>query len=155
MLEYLGRIAVGKVYAAAEGNAIISWFNQLDLGEILDPNSDPLIQLREYLDVKVVKVVKDESSDVAIKDVKGIAMSKFCDEFTEVLERSLGCLKGYVHKIKMKEGSKPVVWKVRKVLYEIRKAVVKEMEKLEEDGVINKLKGTEWLSPVMIARKQN
>ncbi|KAJ1106421.1 hypothetical protein NDU88_003822 [Pleurodeles waltl] len=94
----------------------------------------------------VVEMDKYEENKMSMKSVEGMkAKAEFfkknseerevkvlCKEFPEAFEINLVCLKGHVQKIKVKEV-KPVVFKVRKVLYEIRDDVMKELMKLEEN----------------------
>ncbi|KAJ1207392.1 hypothetical protein NDU88_002783 [Pleurodeles waltl] len=129
------------------------------VNEILKESTeeDECVEEEEFLDnlnVKAVGVAKKEFKQLIVKDVKGVEEMKFCEEFPEAFEESLGCLKGYVHKIKMKKGVKLVVSKVRKVLFEIREAVAKELHTLERRGVIEKVELVEWESHIVIARKQ-
>lgn len=130
LLEYKGRLISGKIYVSKKGDSIISWLHQRDLGVYLDPNSDPPILLRD--NVNVVEEAKDD------KFVQSLV-----DEFPNAFKKRVGCLKGYQHKIKLKNGGVPVCSKVRNVPLSVREDMEKETEKLKKGGIIEEVEGTE------------
>lgn len=122
-----------------KGDSLISWFHQRDLHVFLDPNENPPVCLKELPPVSVV----DHSTQDWIK------------VFPSVFGSDLGCFKNYVHRIILKKNVVPKVAKVRNVPLLVRESMKCELDKLLKKGIIQEVEATEWVSPVVMARKAN
>ncbi|KAJ1189796.1 hypothetical protein NDU88_006538 [Pleurodeles waltl] len=91
-IEFGKRHVDGKVYVARNGPPILGWHHQYDLHIKIDPRAH---------------------EKVMFVDSNGI--DEIVDEYKEVFHDTLGELKGYVHKIVVKENSIPVQQKLRRV----------------------------------------
>ena len=59
------------------------------------------------------------------------------------------------HHIKLKEGSKPVVQKLRRLGVIQQDALLKEVSRLLQAGFIYPVEDSEWVSPVVVTPKKN
>ena len=66
-----------------------------------------------------------------------------------------GPIKDYVHKVKMKPDVKPVQQKLRRVPFAIRDQVSQELLRLQNEGIIEKIDSSEFISPLVVVHKAN
>lgn len=64
-------------------------------------------------------------------------------------------LKSTKAKLTLKEGSQPKFCKVRLVPYAIKPNVEDELKHLEREGIIHKVKFSDWATPVVLVVKPN
>lgn len=64
-------------------------------------------------------------------------------------------IKGFVHRVEINMGIKPVQQKVRRIPYAIRGKVAAELSRLENVGIIEKIDASEWVSPMVVVTKKN
>ncbi|KAJ1113559.1 hypothetical protein NDU88_001801 [Pleurodeles waltl] len=83
-----------------------------------------------------------------------VSLPGFVEEFKEVFNEKLGCLTKYTHQIRLKEGSVPVASKVRPVPISLKEDVEREIKGLCVEGIIEPVESSEWISPIVVARKQ-
>lgn len=112
---------------------------------ILDPNVFPPIRLREDFNTNVIFSVGSDSSENFMHMLKLTFPQVFC--------KTLGCLRDYVHHIRLVEGAKSVCSKVCNVPVAVREQVQSELELLKADGIIEEVEATPWLTPVVAAKK--
>ncbi|KAJ1147126.1 hypothetical protein NDU88_000013 [Pleurodeles waltl] len=106
---------------------------------------------------------QDEINEIKERDESVVQEIKKDYDFVEklklkvpfVFQNKLGCLRNYSHHIHLKEGAKPVCSKVRGVPVALREEMKVELERLQKEGIIEEVEGTEWLAPVVAARKAN
>ncbi|KAJ1162246.1 hypothetical protein NDU88_002714 [Pleurodeles waltl] len=103
-------------------------------------------------------MIKDEYVN-ALHEVSELTVQKeellpdFVNEYKEVFSEKLGCLKKYTHSIRIKECSIPVAAKVRPVPISLKDDVEGEIKRLCEEGIIELVESSEWISPIVVARK--
>ena len=73
----------------------------------------------------------------------------------EVFKPELGTLKGVEAKLKMSKDATPKFFKPRPVPYALRGAIERELERLENLGVIEKVNYSEWAAPVVPVPKDD
>ena len=56
-------------------------------------------------------------------------------------------------KIHVKPDTKPIFWKPRTVLFALREAVDKELDRLERLNIISPVDCSEWACPIMVVPK--
>ncbi|KAJ1188074.1 hypothetical protein NDU88_004839, partial [Pleurodeles waltl] len=146
-IEFKSNSIVGKIYVPVKGDSVISWPHQKDLEVILDPNNPTPVMLKKDFknDVNRICKISDVVSDSVFPD--------FVNEFKSVFTDTLGCLTKYVHRIKLKENAVPIVCKVRPIPISVREDVQKELHRLCQCGIIEPVEASEWVSPVVVARK--
>ena len=69
------------------------------------------------------------------------------DKYNLVFEKGLGKLKGTKAKIHIDTQTKPIFCKVHPVPYAIRHKVEAELDRLQHEGIIEKVEFSEWASP--------
>ncbi|XP_061519181.1 uncharacterized protein K02A2.6-like [Anopheles gambiae] len=75
-------------------------------------------------------------------------------EFPKLFSGKLGCCTKAKIQLELKEGA-PVFRPKRPVAYAMFQAVDKELERLENDGIISKVDYSEWATPIVVVRKSN
>ena len=80
--------------------------------------------------------------------------SNIMDQYPEVFKHNSTKVATHVsHKILWKPDAKPVQNKVRNIPLDIRPAVVKELQRLQDEGYIELIEAFEWASPIVVAHK--
>ena len=81
------------------------------------------------------------------------AMDKLLKECDTVFAPSIGTVKGFQAEIKIQEGASPVFHRPRPVPYAIRQQVADELDRLEKEGIIEKINRCEWAAPIVVVSK--
>ena len=76
-------------------------------------------------------------------------------EYKHLFKGSLGKLKGVVVHLEVKEWAKPKFFKIRPMAFAIKEKVEVELKLLEDLGVIEKVKYSDWASPIVLVSKPN
>lgn len=128
---FKGHETEGKLYVSRVGPSVLGWMDQGKLGIILDPSKeDPVLCIANDVDYAKSLLVK----------------------FPKVFFGEVGALKGYLHKIKVKPNSIPVVHKARNLPFTIRDEVKVQLEKLLASGIIERMDASEWVAPLVVAK---
>ena len=77
------------------------------------------------------------------------------NEFQDLFSPGLGRVKGFEHKIRVQEDAVPTQAKLRRLPLSVRDAVSAELQKLENEGVIERIDTSPWVSPVVVAWKKS
>lgn len=77
------------------------------------------------------------------------------EKFPEVFDAGFGTIKGFQCSIELKDDAHPVFMKARPVPYALRERVEQELVKLENAGVIYKVRHSPWATPLVIVPKKN
>lgn len=126
------------VYVAKDDTCLLGWHDQGKLGIVLDPNDPLQVILR-----------KDLTRVLSIRE------TKWKSNFPDVFNDKLGLIKGFKHKIVLKDGAQPIIHKVRKVPLALKEALKLELEKLCTNDIIEPIESLDWVSPIVLARKAN
>ena len=70
-------------------------------------------------------------------------------------DKGLGHAKNFVHKVQIRSDVKPVQQKLRRLPLSVREAVTKELNELEEQGIIEKIDSSQWVSPIVVTSRKN
>ena len=73
--------------------------------------------------------------------------------YHEVFQGGLGTLKGVHARLQVKPNAVPKFFKARTVPFALREAVEKELDRLEQEGVIKKVDHSEWAAPIVVVPK--
>jgi Retroviral aspartyl protease len=57
--------------------------------------------------------------------------------------------------IKLNESARPIVYKPYNVPFSLKEKVEKELDRLESENIIEKIKASEWASPIVVVPKPN
>lgn len=69
--------------------------------------------------------------------------------------QQLGCVKGFIHKVQVNNTVQPVRQKLRRLPLSIREEVSEELNRLLQAGIIERVDASEWVSPLVVARKRS
>lgn len=128
----------GIIYVTRDEACLLGWGDQGNLGIILDPNSIQQVMLKK--DFFQVQAVQASSWELL---------------YPEVFKKELGLFKGFKHMIKLKNGAQPVVHNVRRVPLALQSGLKKELDRLCSSDVIEPIDSSDWVSPVVLAKKAN
>ena len=73
--------------------------------------------------------------------------------FPEIFADELGCISDCIAKIHLREDAIPKCMPSRPVPYAIRAKVDQELDRLEKEGIIERVDFAEWASPIVIVKK--
>ncbi|XP_055916502.1 uncharacterized protein K02A2.6-like [Eupeodes corollae] len=75
------------------------------------------------------------------------------NKYSTIFEQRVGCIPNVVCSLKLKEKTKPIYVREREVPFALREKVEKELDELENDGIISKVNTSDWGSPLVIIPK--
>ena len=75
------------------------------------------------------------------------------DRHSDVFKDELGHIKGHKVKLQLKPDAQPKFCRPRKVPYALKEGVENELDRMERDGVIEKITTSDWASPIVPAVK--
>ena len=88
-----------------------------------------------------------------VKSRENGVVSELVEEFPEVFTSKLGCLKDFKVHIPIPDGARPKFCKARKVPYALRTRVEEELDRLEEQGVWERVSYSKWAAPIVSVLK--
>ncbi|GFT44920.1 uncharacterized protein K02A2.6 [Trichonephila clavipes] len=68
---------------------------------------------------------------------------------TDIFDDKLGEINNYEAKLKLRHGVKPIFCRVRRVPFALKGRVENEIDRLEKEGIIEKVDSSEWATPVV------
>ena len=77
------------------------------------------------------------------------------DSHAELFKDELGLVKGTKVKLFVDDSCKPAFFKARTVPYALRKKVEAELDRLEKDGVVEKVQFSSWAAPIVPILKRD
>ena len=77
------------------------------------------------------------------------------NKYPNVFSEKLGTIKGVQAKINVIPNSKPKFMKARTVPFVMKAAVELEIERMENEGILNSVSFSEWASPIVIVPKSD
>ena len=80
-------------------------------------------------------------------------VDSFLEKYHDVFQSGLGTLKGVQTKLHVKPKAVLRFFRPNSVLFALREAVKKELDRLEQEGVIKKVDHREWAAPIMVVPK--
>ncbi|GFX47845.1 uncharacterized protein K02A2.6 [Trichonephila clavipes] len=70
-------------------------------------------------------------------------------EYKDIFDDKLGEINNYEAKLKLRHGVKPIFCRVRAVPFALKGRVENEIDRLEKEGIIEKVDSSEWATPVV------
>ena len=67
----------------------------------------------------------------------------------------LGTVEPYKVSLQIQQGTKPQFFKPRPVPFAIRDAVGKELDQLEQQGILKKVTNSDWAAPIVAVLKKD
>ena len=83
------------------------------------------------------------------------ALKSLLDEFSDVFAPGVGTIKGFEAKLHIPKEAHPKFFKPRTVPFALREAVEEELARLEQEGVIKRVKSSDWAAPIVCVPKKN
>ena len=68
---------------------------------------------------------------------------------------SLTTVRDYQHRIVLRPGAVPARHKLRRLPCSVRDEVGRELDRLQEEGVIEQVEASDWIHPMVVSRKKN
>ena len=99
------------------------------------------------LDWANIKMLSMENSPPALKELS--------DKYAEVFQDGLGTMKSFRAHLSLKESATPRFHCPRPVPFAIKDAVGRELDRLEEAGILRKIDHSEWAAPVVPVPKKD
>lgn len=97
--------------------------------------------------------------EIEIKGIHHVAhprtLDAILDQYQEVFHESLGEHTGHKVHLPLIPGSSPKFLKCRQVPFALRTAVCEELDKLQEQGVLEAAQASAWATPVVVVRKKD
>ncbi|KAJ1164855.1 hypothetical protein NDU88_005288 [Pleurodeles waltl] len=141
-LTFRGRTVRTKIYVAENGRSLVGWKDLEKLGVMLVPGAEDPIVLR---DDWVNYVQPDDLHD---------GLAEVLEMFDSVFENKVGCVRGFVHAIRLKKGALPIKHKVRTIPLSVRGELKAVLDKLKREGVIEEAGASEWVSAIVVSKKK-
>ena len=82
-------------------------------------------------------------------------LERLIDDYSEVFKDEIGTFKSAKAKLALKEGSQPKFFKARPVPYAMKPKVEVELKRLEKEGILRKVKFSDWATPIVPVAKSN
>ncbi|KAK6959479.1 monoacylglycerol lipase abhd6 [Biomphalaria glabrata] len=133
------------------GKAIVIVYNQHETKKlplyILSKGSNPILG-REWI----------RSLKINWSDIKQLISSESCiqenincliKEFDEVFSEGIGTVRNMQATIAIKDDAKPKFCNARPIPYAIKAKVEKELNKLENEGILSKVNYSNWATPIV------
>ncbi|XP_052791854.1 uncharacterized protein K02A2.6-like [Mya arenaria] len=93
------------------------------------------------LDWSSIKTLQVDNAEVKVKALKA--------KYKSVFSKDLGTVKGVKAHLKVKENTTPKFVKARTVPFAMKPKIEKELEKLVDDGVLEKVTHSQWATPIV------
>jgi hypothetical protein len=83
-------------------------------------------------------------------------LNKWESLYPQCFSGQVGCLKDFETKLHLNKEINPMVQQPRRLPFTRRKLVKKELDRLQKDGIIEKVQGpSAWVSPIVVVPKAN
>ncbi|UYV76711.1 K02A2.6-like [Cordylochernes scorpioides] len=107
-------------------------------------------------EIRLLEPQKDQTlSRVQNKPKKHYNANNFNKEH-EHLFHGLGTIKGYSHKVTLKDNYRPIAQRCRRIPYAMVEAVNQELDKMLENGIIEEVhQGSKWVSNIIVVPKRD
>ena len=120
--------------------------------------------------VKLKRLPENPRADLVLSKTKiTLSEEKCCDipakikllidEFPDIFKNEPDRIRDCEAHIHLKDDAKPIAWSARRVAFALRKPLEREMKRLEEDGIVEKVDPAvskiEWATPIVVVDKGN
>ena len=83
----------------------------------------------------------------------GTRAEELVKEYEELFNSNLGTIQGFKASLKLKEGTTPTFLQARPAPYSMRDSIVKELDRLEEKGAMQRVSVSKWATPLVLVPK--
>ena len=145
--------SVGEEESSSEESDSTLKVMGVTIKETTSSEDNPRIQMEKLWDASLEKMlskdIKEEEREGYVNVLKKHA-SLFISDYTHIT--GVTAVKHHIH---LKEGSKPVVQRLRRLGVVQQNALLSEVKRLLEAGFIYPVEDSEWVSPVVVRPKKN
>ncbi|XP_024893887.1 uncharacterized protein LOC112468774 [Temnothorax curvispinosus] len=112
-----------------------------------------IFQLRDEANIKnfLSSIESIHAIDTGHKD----RLNALLQKYKSIMTPSIAKIKGLQAKLTLKKDAKPVFCKSRPVPFRLRPLIEKELQRLESEGVLEKVDTSEWATPIVPVLKKN
>uniref|UniRef100_H3B501 Uncharacterized protein n=1 Tax=Latimeria chalumnae TaxID=7897 RepID=H3B501_LATCH len=82
-------------------------------------------------------------------------LQKVLEKHAPLFQEGYGTITDFKVKIWVKEGATPIFHKSQPVLYALREAIEKELDRLERHSIISLIEQSEWAAPIVVVPKKD
>ena len=82
-------------------------------------------------------------------------VNRLLKDYNDVFDGSLGTLTKITGKLYLKEDTKPVFCQARSIPYAMKAKVEQELQRLQNDGIIEPVSWSDWATPIVPVLKKN
>ncbi|UYV77506.1 K02A2.6-like [Cordylochernes scorpioides] len=132
-------------------NAVISWKENSISEEIyvIDKKVESLLGGKASFELGIIKRVNHVNESMST-NIETLVQEH------EHLFHGLGTIKGYSHKVTLKDNYRPIAQRCRRIPYAMVEAVNQELAKMLENGIIEEVhQGSEWVSNIIVVPKRD
>ena len=83
------------------------------------------------------------------------AVEDILAKYEALFEKGYGHIKLYKASIQVREGAQPLFLKARPVPYALKEKVEQELQRLEDEGIVCKVRQSDWAAPVVLVLKKD
>ena len=93
------------------------------------------------------------------RDIKAVSqhavgsLDYLLDKYGDIFVDELGTIKSFSAKLHVNPQEKPKFYKVRTVPYALQSAIDDELDRLEREGILEKVTHSEWATPIVAVPK--
>lgn len=93
---------------------------------------------------------------LAISEIdREIKINELMELFPNVFSTKPGKITGHKEKLALKEGATPVFCQARPVPFSIKEEVEKELLRMIDQGILERVDHSEWATPIVVVKKSN
>jgi hypothetical protein len=97
----------------------------------------------------------DWPSISAVRRHSNPALEKVLNEFADVFSDELGSIRHFQAKVSVAKDARPRFHKARPVPFALKGKVEAELDRLEAEGVIEKIRRSDWAAPIVTVPKKD
>ena len=92
---------------------------------------------------------------VTMLDATQTRLKSLLDEYSDIFKDELGTMNSIRAELRVKEDARPRFHRPRPVPFALKEAVEREIHRLEETGILNKVSHCEWAAPIVPVPKKD
>ena len=93
------------------------------------------------------------------REIKAVAthavgsLEYLLDKYGDIFTDDLGTIKAHCATLHVKQGEKPKFFKAQSVPYAVKGAIADELDRLEQEGILERVTHSEWATPIVAVPK--
>lgn len=106
--------------------------------------------------IRQLNILPISNCDANVNNIQiDATVNELLNKYDSLFGSSVKPVKNYNYNISLKNDARPVFKRARPVPFTLLPSVEKELQRLEDEGVISKTTFSEWATPVVPVRKPN